>query len=277
MDPLPSQRPSPAFWHTPSFSLAANDPAAFEREDYGRAFPALVVCDHASNAVPHSLASLGLSDSARQDHIAWDVGAAALARSLAQRLQLPLIKAGYSRLVIDCNRHLEDPASILPVSDFQPVPGNRNLTPVERAARVRAIFEPYHAAIEVALADITARVPAPALIAVHSFTPLMQGFRRPWHCGILWDKDPRMPLPLLEALRAHRELIVGDNEPYSGRDPSDYTISVHAKQRGWPHVCIEVRQDLLESAACVEEWSERLAEPLAATLANKSLYEVATF
>ncbi len=274
MDNLSGQRPLPVDSSAAHFALSASDPEPFIVERHGEAYPALVVCDHASNAVPRALGTLGLNHHQLSLHIAWDVGAAALARRVAQRLALPLVRAGFSRLVIDCNRRLDDPASILPVSDSHAVPGNADVTRAQRHARTAAIYDPYHAAIEAELAQAARRAAAPALISMHSFTPIMRGHRRPWHCGILWDRDPRLPLPLLAALRADGELHVGDNEPYSGRDPSDYTVSAHAKSRGWPHVCIEVRQDLLQSEAGIEAWSERLAPPLAALLANNKIYEV---
>ena len=189
---------------------------------------------------------------------------------LSQRLHLPLVSGGYSRLVVDCNRDPASDASMLPVSDGHTVPGNVDLTAADRAARVHAIFDPYHAAIESELAATACD--APALIAVHSFTPVMRGVARPWHCGILWDRDGRLPLPMLEALRAEPGLVVGDNEPYSGRDPSDYTVGVHGEAHGRPHVCIEVRQDLLQNEAGVHAWGERLARVLAPLLADPSLY-----
>lgn len=274
MDILSGQRPLPIDSESAQFALAPGDPQPYTRERHGAAFPALVVCDHASNAVPRCLGSLGLNHHQLSLHIAWDVGAAALARRVAQRLALPFVYSGYSRLVIDCNRGLDDPASILSVSDSHAVPGNADVTGGQREARANAIHRPYHAAIDDELAESARRVAAPALISIHSFTPIMRGHRRPWHCGILWDRDPRLPVPLLAALREDRELQVGDNEPYSGRDPSDYTVNAHAKGRGWPHVCIEVRQDLLQSEAGIEQWSARLAKPLAALLANKRIYEV---
>jgi predicted N-formylglutamate amidohydrolase len=257
--------------------LSADDPAAFVSENFGCAYPALLVCDHASNAVPRALAGLGLSDEAIGRHIAWDIGAGLLAQRLGRLLQLPLVSCGYSRLVIDCNRHLSDPSSILTVSDSQAVPGNMNLSDAARRARIAEIFEPYHGAVETTLMRQTCAVIAPALLAVHSFTPVIRGFARPWHCGILWDQDPRIAVPLLEALRRQSGIEVGDNEPYSGRDPADYTVSEHAERRGWPHVCIEVRQDLLQTTAGIDEWAERLATPLAKILANNNIYEVANY
>ena len=250
--------------------LSQFDPPPFTIHRPGSRWPAVLVCDHASNAVPARLAQLGLSDAQLGLHIAWDIGAARLAEALAQRLHLPLVSGGYSRLVVDCNRDPASDASMLTVSDGHAVPGNVGLTEGDRSARVRAIFDPYHAAIESQLAATACE--APALIAVHSFTPVMRGIARPWHCGILWDRDGRLPLPMLHGLRAEPGLVVGDNEPYSGRDPSDYTVGVHGEAQGRPHVCIEVRQDLLQNEAGVQAWGERLARVLAPLLADPSLY-----
>lgn len=250
--------------------LSQLDPPPFTTRRPGSRWPAVLVCDHASNAVPARLAQLGLSESQLSQHIAWDIGAARLAESLSQRLHLPLISTGYSRLVVDCNRDPHSEASMLAVSDGHSIPGNTNLTAADRDARIRAIFQPYHAAIEAELAATACD--APALIAIHSFTPAMRGQSRPWHCGILWDLDGRLPLPMLDALRAEPGLVVGDNEPYSGRDPSDYTVGVHGEAHGRPHVCIEVRQDLLQSEAGILEWGERFARVLTPLLDNPSLY-----
>ncbi|MFO1426710.1 MAG: N-formylglutamate amidohydrolase [Steroidobacteraceae bacterium] len=258
--------------------LGPGDPPPVEHHHYGARWPALIVCDHASRAVPRALGNLGLEDAQLARHIGWDIGAAALAHALARRLELPLVQSGYSRLVIDCNRRLDDPTSIAVESDGQPIPGNVGLTDADRAARARELFGPYHAGIDAELRSAVARCPrdhvphGPALIAVHSFTDVYGGRERPWHCGILWDRDPRLPLALLEALRDERGLVVGDNEPYSGRHPADFTIDHHAEHRGWPHVCIEVRQDLIAGPAGVEAWARRLATPLADRLSDPNLY-----
>lgn len=257
--------------------LTSDEPAPFTLEAHGRRWPALIVCDHASQRIPKALANLGLPASALERHIAWDIGAAALARALASALELPAMLAGYSRLVIDCNRHLKDPSSIVTESDGETVPGNLDLTSADREARAASCFWPYHRAIDQALGELANGAEVPALIAVHSFTPRMLGITRPWHCGILWDRDPRMAVPLLEALRAEDTLAVGDNEPYSGRHPADYTVDVHAENRGWPHVCIEVRQDLISDASGVGEWSSRLARALGPILSDRRLYRERRF
>jgi predicted N-formylglutamate amidohydrolase len=252
--------------------LEADDPAPATVWRDGRRHLALLVCDHASAAVPRRLRDLGLPPDELRRHIGWDIGAADLARALAARLGLTLVTAGYSRLVIDCNRAPDDPTSILSVSDGTTIEANRRASRADRAARRTEIFEPYHRMVAHELAELASAGAAPALIAIHSFTERMAGVARPWHCGVLWDRDPRLAVPLLERLRAEPGLVVGDNEPYSGRHPSDYTIDNHAERRGWPHVCIEVRQDQLLTAASVGVWAERLARALQPLLDDHSLY-----
>ncbi len=168
-----------------------------------------------------------------------------MTRRLAALLDAPAILAGFSRLVIDCNRDLDDASSIPETSDGVPIPGNRNLAAPARAARQEKIFAPYHAAIDAWLEARRARGLVPAFVSIHSFTPVMDGKARPWHVGILWDSDARIPLPLLAALRSDPSLVVGDNEPYSAREPQGYTVRNHAVARGLPHVAIELRQDLI--------------------------------
>ena len=254
--------------------LGPGDPPPFEVFHAAGRARALLVCDHASRAVPRVLASLGLPVEASWRHIAWDIGAAELARALSTRLDAPAVLAGYSRLVVDCNRQLEDPSCFLRFSDGQRVPGNEHLAPDERRARAGACYEPYHKAIAARLHDYGQRGIVPALIAVHSFTSVLGTRPRPWQVGILWDQDGRIALPLLERLRAERGLVVGDNEPYSGRHPSDYTVDRHAESAGLPHVCLEVRQDELLTPAGVARWAELLGRALADILADESLYAV---
>jgi predicted N-formylglutamate amidohydrolase len=112
----------------------------------------------------------------------------------------------------------------------------------------------------------------PVLLSIHSFTPKLYGVRRPWHVGLLWDKDPRLALPMLAALRRHRELLVGDNEPYSGRHPADFTIDHHAEPAGLAHVGIEIRQDLINDVSGQRRWAELLGEALESVLADPELF-----
>jgi predicted N-formylglutamate amidohydrolase len=229
--------------------------------------PSLVVCDHASNRVPGRLCRLGLPRDALHRHIAWDIGAASVARRLAARLGTTAVLSGVSRLVIDCNRPLGHPTSICETSDGTPVPGNQALETAQVRQRAANYFYPYHGAISTHLERIEeTRADVAALIAVHSFTPVLGGQPRPWHVGVLWNRDRRLAVPLIEALRADGDLVVGDNEPYSGRD-SNFTVDVHGGAYGRPHVAIEIRQDQLADEEMAGRWGERLAALLMPMLA----------
>jgi predicted N-formylglutamate amidohydrolase len=231
----------------------------------------LVVCDHASRRIPSALNNLGLDELALGRHIASDIGAGDVAEALSARLDAPAVLAGYSRLVIDCNRGLSDPTSILAVSDGEFIPGNQGLGEAERDERVRQFFHPYHDAIRRRLQGFERRGIVPAFIAVHSFTPIFRKVRRPWQIGILWDADPRIPVPLIDDLRA-QGFTVGDNEPYSGKAPADHTVDHHAEGGGLPHVSIEIRQDLVDHPEGVERWARILGDTLERILADEGLY-----
>ena len=255
--------------------IAADEPAAFSTLNEQGQAKVLLVGDHVSNRIPRSLEQLGLEDWVLQQHVAYDIGTRKLLTHLVDHLDAPAVMAAYSRLVIDLNRSLEDPSVMPEVSDNIPIPGNQGLSAEDRNRRIHSFYTPYCAAIDHALQGFRQRGIVPALIAIHSFTPQMAGFERPWHIGLLWDKDPRIPLPLLQRLRAHPEDInVGDNEPYSGKHPADYTIDHHAEAAGLPHISIEVRQDLVNSEEGAEKWATILAEALTEILAEPDLYRV---
>ncbi len=252
--------------------VGVTDPPAFTSFNTAGRAPALIVCDHASRDIPAVLAGLGLPPAALARHIASDIGAGDLARSLAVRLDAPALLAGYSRLVIDCNRGLDDPTLILAESDGQPIPGNIGIDAAARAQRIRSFHVPYHDAVERRLVRFAQAGIVPAFISIHSFTPEMGGTRRPWHVGVLWDTDARMAAPMLDALRRVPDLCVGDNLPYSGRHPSDHTVDRHAESAGLPHLCLEVRQDLLEDRQGVSRWTEIIAGPVRELLENAELH-----
>ena len=251
--------------------LGPDDPPAFEALNARGASRALLVCDHASCAIPAALGTLGLSAAARTDHIGWDIGAAAVTRRLSALLDAPAVLAGHSRLVIDCNRPASAPDRIPAESDSIPIPGNAKLDRAAVEARVETLFTPYHDAIRAALdrmtaAGATAAGTPPALISVHSFTPrLADGVARPWQIGICWDNDRRMAAPMIERLRAEG-LVVGANEPYDFGVLTDYTVPAHAESRGLPYLLIEIRNDEIRTAAAVDTWSTRLATHLRALL-----------
>ncbi len=217
----------------------------------------LFLCDHASNAVPGNLNLLGLSESDFARHIAYDIGAAELTRALADLWQAPALLARWSRLVVDLNRGSDDPTVIMKLSDGRIIPGNRDLDRKGIEDRVRQFHGPYHAAIATKIRDAASAGILPILVSMHSFTPLWRGHKRPWHIGVLWDRDGRLALPLLERLRREPDITVGDNEPYSGELEND-TLYRHGTMNGLPHVLIEVRQDLIADRAGVELWAKRL-------------------
>lgn len=252
--------------------LAPDEPEPYELFNRGGKAPLLFICDHASHRLPRALGALGLSEAELSRHIAYDIGIEDVARTLAERLDAPAVFNTYSRLVIDPNRSLDDPTLIPQLGDGVIVPGNRDLPPDEVGARIAEFHEPYHAAIDAMLDELAARGPAPAVISLHSFTPVMKGIERPWQIGILWNEDPRLPVPLMARFRA-QGITVGDNEPYSGRDRHGYTLHVHAEPRGLANVLIEMRQDLIDTHHGAAEWTARLGDSLAAILEDQSIFQ----
>lgn len=249
------------------------DPLPFERIEGAENARVLIICDHASPVIPERYQRLGLCDTSRFAHVAWDIGAAEVSRRLARRLNCPAVLAGVSRLVIDCNRQPGNPSSIPEISGGFPVPGNQNLTDQDADARAEAWFWPYHHEIGTVLGHLWRHGLPPAMISVHSFTPLWHGTPRPWHAGVLSNRDLRMAGPVLRGLRALQGLVVGDNEPYSGRD-INYTLDTHAGAAGLPHVSFEIRQDLISDEDGAERWAALLAEVLAPVLADPDLHRV---
>jgi predicted N-formylglutamate amidohydrolase len=253
--------------------IGPGDPPPFSIINESGTARVLLTGDHVSNLFPKAMNNLGLEDWVLERHVAYDIGTRRLLEHLSQQLGAPAVLAGYSRLLVDLNRSLEDPSAIPETSDFIPIPGNRGLNRERKARRVHSFYTPYREAIDDMLYRLRTRDQVPALIAIHSFTPVMSGQRRPWHMGILWDKDPRIPVPLINRLRARPEgFIIGDNLPYSGKHPADYTIDHHGEAAGLPHVSIEFRQDLIDTDSGAERWASILAEALSDILADPGLY-----
>jgi predicted N-formylglutamate amidohydrolase len=242
--------------------LAPDEPTPVSTYNYQGQSPFLLVVDHAGNLVPRALRRLGLTETDCERHIAWDIGVAGLARLLAYQLKANLIEQIYSRLVIDCNRPLDAADSIANISEDTVIPGNVHVSVQDRKARAREIFEPYHTQIAAELDHRQGAGLLTALISLHSFTPVFKGVKRPWHAGVLYNRDPRLARLLLALLNADDDLIVGDNVPYVVDDATDYTIPVHGERRGLPHVLLEIRQDLIEDESGQREWAVRLARLL---------------
>ena len=257
---------------SPTPLLGPNDPPPVEIFNRDGAAPVLFVCDHASAEIPESLGSLGLQAADLTRHIAIDIGAAPLTRRLAGHFDAQAIFAGYSRLVIDCNRDPDDHTSIREISEHTIISGNRSLSRADRDCRIEALFRPFHAAVADRIAYYAARGIVPAVIAVHSFTPVYRGLDRPWHVGILSNRDRRLAGPLIAALSADESLTVGDNQPYSGLDFAGYTIDIHAIAAGLPNAMIEVRQDLVTTDSGIERWAGILQSALAPIFEDADLF-----
>jgi len=253
--------------------LGPDDPPVVEPVNPSGRAPVLVIADHAGNAVPAALDGLGLGATALERHVAYDIGAAWMARRLAERLDAPGLIHRYSRLIIDPNRGTDDPTSVCAISDGIVVPGNRGLSADDARRRAAVFHAPYHDAIEAAIAGFRRRGVVPAIVSVHSFTPALRThIPRPWHIGVLWGEDGRIALPLMAGLAADGTVMVGDNEPYDARNSHGYTIERHALPPGLPNVLLETRQDLIATRPDAEAWADRVADALAPILSDETLY-----
>ncbi|MCH9004519.1 MAG: N-formylglutamate amidohydrolase [Proteobacteria bacterium] len=239
--------------------LCADEPGPFKVLNPLAELPILLVCDHASCRFPKSLGDMGLDPFARRCHLAVDIGASALTERLAASIGVTAVLANYSRLVVDCNRQLMDSGAFLEFGDGVLVPGNRNLRQSDKDLRSEALYWPYHEAVDQQVQRLRNAGRAPAFIAVHSFTPVMNGEARPWQIGVLWDSDTRLRDIFLADFTA-AGYFVGDNEPYSGKAPQDFTIDHHAEKIGLPHIGIEIRQDLIGEGHGVENIANLMHE-----------------
>ena len=254
---------------------AAAEFPPFEAISGNLAGGALVICDHASNAIPPEYGNLGLSPEALRRHIAYDIGAAEVARTLAARLGVPAVLSTFSRLLIDPNRGADDPTLVMRYSDGAMVPGNARANQIEIERRRDLYWAPYREQIGAAVEAMTATGEPPAILSIHSFTPIWRGFVRPWKAGVLWDLDGRIAEPLMDALAAEPDLgpdAVGDNEPYDGALVGD-TIDAFATARGLSNALIEIRQDLVAETRDARDWGDRLARILQPILSDRTARE----
>ncbi len=230
--------------------------------------PVVLLCEHASNFIPPEYAGLGVSPAELERHIAWDIGAAGVTRQLSHLIDAPAFLGQCSRLLIDLNRPLTSPTSIVTRSESTDIPGNASLDAAERARRTALYFEPFHRAAE-RLLEERRRAGRPTLIvAVHSFTPTFHGDARPWQAGIIYDKGTAFAEATLDRLRIHdAALNVGANVPYSVTPEDYYGLLVYGDYAANPALLVEVRQDLLSRPEQQDEWAHRLAAALAIDIA----------
>lgn len=229
----------------------------------------VVMCDHAANTVPGFVAggALGLPPDDMARHIAYDPGAAGVSIKLAAHLDAAAVLSNFSRLVIDPNRGEDDPTLIMRLYDGTIIPANKTLSEADRTLRLERLYRPYHQAA----AGVLKLRAEPVIVSIHSFTPQLRGRApRPWHIGVLYADDTRLAGPLIARLRREPDLIIGDNEPYTGRLGGD-SMDRHALVHGRPHVLIELRNDLISNETDQQAWAARLAPILNDALALAGL------
>jgi predicted N-formylglutamate amidohydrolase len=255
--------------------LAKNEPAPFVVRNPDASAPILLVCDHASRRFPRALGTMGLDPFARRCHLAVDIGAGALTETLADSLGVTAVLCQYSRLIVDCNRQLMDPGAFLEFGDGVIIPGNRSLHQQDKDMRAKDIYWPYHGAVEAQVSRLRDMNIDPVFISIHSFTPVLNGESRTWEMGVLSDKDRVTAEIFINDLR-EAGYLVGDNEPYSGKAPQDFTIDHHAEQIGIPHVGIEIRQDLILHDDGVERIAEIMHKIIASIPARINPTDIAS-
>ena len=234
--------------------------------------PFVFTCDHASNALPDAVPDLGVTAADMLRHIAWDIGAAEITRHLAKTFNAPAILCGTSRLVIDCNRQLHDPALIPGVSDGTAVPANLKLSAAQREQRIRDYFVPYHTACRQIVESKCRQGQRPLFVAVHSMTEIMNGAYRPWQIALSSNDKRDATDVLLAALRLAPELCVGDNQPYDMDPVQDYSTPEHALSRGLPYIQVEFRQDLISTSEGQQHYARIFADALSSVWPMQQLH-----
>jgi predicted N-formylglutamate amidohydrolase len=249
---------------------AANDVA--EQIEGSLAAGVLFICDHGANALPEAYGTLGLPREELDRHIGYDIGAAWITRRLAALFNAPAVLSRFSRLLIDPNRGADDPTLVMQIADGAIVPGNAGIGACEIEFRRLRYWEPYRAAVSQKIEAMLKEGPPPAVVSLHTFTPVWRGRVRPWETGILWDSDPRFAKPLVEAMRKHG-LKAGDNEPYDGALAGD-TLNEEVTRRGLAGLLIETRNDLVNTETAANAWAGRIATILHPVLARPEIHEI---
>ena len=249
--------------------LGAGDPGPVEVVRPAGTSPFVLTCEHAGRALPARLGTLGLAGPDLERHIAWDIGAAGVARVLSARLDATLVLQRYSRLVVDCNRTPGAADFVVEVSEDTVIPGNQGVSAAAIELRAAEIFHPYHDRIHDLLEARIAAGRLTVAVSVHTCTPVYHGAHRPWHVGVMYEHDDRLAREMLTLLREEgeeAELEVGDNEPYFMTSDKDYSMPRHGQGRGILHVAFEIRQDLVEDESGQREWAERMDRVLRESL-----------
>ena len=227
--------------------------------------PVVVVCEHASNALPAPFHELGLRSDLLDSHIAWDPGALAVAQGLSAALDAPFVAGKLSRLLFDCNRPAEASDAMPEQSEIHDIPGNRNLSATERADRVRHIHDPFRNALQGVLTGFPS---PPVIITVHSFTPVYRGQARDVEIGLIHDRDDRLARAMMSIAKHHSDRIVRINDPYGPQDGVTHTLRAHALRINAINVMLEIRNDLIRDAAAQKAMAAMLTRWIAAACAD---------
>ncbi len=247
-------------------TLFSIQPAAIVENASGKG-GVVLICEHAGQLLPESLGSLGLDTEAMSTHIAWDIGAAGLAGALSKQLDAPLIMQRYSRLVFDCNRVLEAPDAIVEVSDGVEIPANQHLSAAEKKSRFDQVYTPFDRAIEQVIDDCLQQGTSPAIVCIHSFTPLFKGEQRSLDLGIIHDtSDTSFAAYTLELGRQSGQYSAALNQPYEAGDGVTHTLAMHGVRRKLSNVMFEVRNDLIRDIQGQAQWAERLGSLISGAL-----------
>jgi len=256
--------------------LSPGEPLPYRIENVQGKGIGLVICDHAGSRVPRTLKDLGIDKADLKKHIGWDIGAEDAAQHISRTLDMPLVLATYSRLVLDLNRAPHHEECIPETSDHIDVPANAGLSKAQREQRLKEIFWPYQNKIGKMIDAFGRKKQIPILLSIHSMTPEMDGVKRPWHLSILWNREAAIAKQIVHDIRSrHPDLLVGENQPYtlfSDRFPGS-TIHRHAEERGLPYVFVEFRQDLLDTKEKASYWAGILLQALHAVLDNPATWQ----
>lgn len=231
----------------------------------------LILCDHAGRKVPHHLDYLGLPLEDFNNHYAYDIGTHDMGLRIAERLKAPVILSNYSRLVVDVNRRIDHPTVFATSGEGKPVPGNIGITHEEKMIRKAMIYDPYHDKVADLIQQFLDRGVIPAILSIHSFTPIFYKQRRPWEVGVLWVQDDRLPRPIMEYFR-NLGFTVGDNEPYDARMLSGSTVNRHADAARLPNALVEIRNDLISTHDDAVKWGDLCADCFEDVLQDDSIY-----
>ncbi|MBI3441736.1 MAG: N-formylglutamate amidohydrolase [Proteobacteria bacterium] len=244
--------------------LSDTDPPPFQVLNQRGNGMGLVICDHASNRVPRALKGLGLQKHDLNRHIGWDIGTEDVGKRIGKELDMPIVLANYSRLVVDLNRAPHHSECIPEVSDKTIIIANNDLSKKAKEQRLREIFWPYQKQLEKQINRLL-RKGRPFLLAVHSFTPELNDVKRPWHMSVLWNKQEKIAKRLIaEIRRRDPSLLVGSNEPYTLKDErfTGSTMYRHAEERDLPYVFVEFRQDLIDTKEKAAHWANVFLQAL---------------